>query len=143
MLRVAVGVAVVSLVLAAGAQPSVPRWRLVVAVADHRGLDIVDAGGRHALTRATGVAVFDSEPRWSPSGDNVAFVRSSERGRGSGLYVVAAGGPARRLAAGEVTPPEWSPDGQRIAFSRSDGLFVVDVRGGLPRPGGSQRGPGS
>ncbi len=71
-----------------------------------------DGTDRHRLT--TGV-----EPAWSPSGQQVAFVRKV--GRQSELYVINIDGTGEtrltRTAAFE-NHPAWSPDGTKIAFAR-------------------------
>ena len=72
------------------------------------------------FTAADGV---DSQPRWSPSGDRLAFV--STRGGDDDspqLWVLPAdGGEARQVTnvVGGVASPAWSPDGERIAFVQS------------------------
>lgn len=77
----------------------------------------------------------DSQPRWSPDGQNLAFVRKvagqsggKSDGKGSGkdtpdaqaqiFLLPLSGGEARqltRLAKG-ASQPAWSPDGRRLAF---------------------------
>jgi dipeptidyl aminopeptidase/acylaminoacyl peptidase len=62
----------------------------------------------------------DSEPRFSPSGDRIAF-RRSEDDDPSQLYVVPTdGGEARQVTdvIGGVDSLSWSPDGETIAFTQ-------------------------
>src|SRR5512143_4078165 len=68
----------------------------------------------------------DANPRWSPDGKNLAFVRSAEkegRPQPPQIYLLSLqGGEARPLTdlprgAGGF---EWSPDGKTIAFSSTD-----------------------
>ena len=65
----------------------------------------------------------DAQPRFSPSGEEVAFVARREqegsRDQEAQLYLIAAdGGEARRAAtvATGVEAFKWFPDGRRIAF---------------------------
>ncbi|KPN29804.1 acylamino-acid-releasing enzyme [Halolamina pelagica] len=65
----------------------------------------------------------DSQPRWSPSGDRIAFV--SNRGKDDDrpqLWIIPVGGGEGRqvteVPAG-VQGISWSPDGTRIAFTQS------------------------
>ena len=61
----------------------------------------------------------DSQPRWSPDGRFLAFVRSPKPKEPGQLCVMPAdGGEARVLTslAKGVSDPQWSPDGTRIAF---------------------------
>jgi hypothetical protein len=85
------------------------------------------------------------QPRWSPDGTHVAFIRAGTD-RGGDLYVVDADGAhVRRLTQStRVTGPAWSPNGRLIAFTqrygyragRSNGVpevAVVDVATGAQR----------
>jgi dipeptidyl aminopeptidase/acylaminoacyl peptidase len=65
----------------------------------------------------------DSQPRWSPSGDRLAFV--SNRGKDDDrpqLWLIPVDGgearPVTEVPAG-VQAISWSPDGTRIAFTQS------------------------
>ncbi|WP_053946764.1 S9 family peptidase [Halolamina sediminis] len=65
----------------------------------------------------------DSQPRWSPSGDRLAFVsnRGKDDDRPQLWLIPVDGGEARQVTevpAG-VQGISWSPDGTRIAFTQS------------------------
>lgn len=62
--------------------------------------------------------VNESNARWSPSGDRIAFVSSTDEGSEIYLYWTETGAIAR-LTQIENSPSslEWSPDGKYIAFS--------------------------
>lgn len=67
------------------------------------------------LTTAPG---SDSEPRWSPDGQSIAFV--SDRGGSAQVWLLpVSGGEARPLTKLpiDVAGPIWSPKGDRIAFA--------------------------
>ena len=72
------------------------------------------------LTISEGV---DSAPRWSPSGDRLAFVstRGADDDRPQLWVLPMAGGEAERVTdvPGGVSGIEWSPDGTRIAFQQA------------------------
>ncbi|MBB4684619.1 dipeptidyl-peptidase 5 [Amycolatopsis jiangsuensis] len=75
----------------------------------------LQSGDRRALTDAQGVA---TAPRWSPDGNAIAYVESSDTP--SLMVVPAAGGEPRRLTPeGQVVvgAPTWAPDGRRIAVA--------------------------
>ena len=78
------------------------------------------ATGGEELRRFTIEEGVDSQPRWSPSGDRLAFVstRGADDDRPQLWVVPTAGGEARQVTnvAGGVRDIEWSPDGTQIAF---------------------------
>jgi Tol biopolymer transport system component len=115
-----------------------------------RGLDLyvmaTDGSGRRKLVDGEG----DLSPAWSPSSDQIAFVRGGGAGGAGRIFVVDPDdeGSARLLVdregAGADADPAWSPDGARLAFVRSapDGLSHLmvanadgsDARSVLARP---------
>jgi len=104
----------------AGVDGSPDGRRLVVAV-DLRGMVSMSFDGADVVRLTFG---DDIEPRWSPDGRRIAFVR------GGNIYVVGADGRGlRRLTdlpglnaydhgiAGAA--PVWSPDGRSLLFGRA------------------------
>lgn len=78
-------------------------------------LGVKDPSIHHKLSSRE---VSESNARWSPSGDRVAFVSSTDEGSEIYLYWTETGAIAR-LTQLENSPSnlEWSPDGGQIAFS--------------------------
>src|SRR5215472_6777639 len=79
---------------------------------------LVDTAGG-APRRFTVGPKRDTEPRWSPAGDRLAFVSERETKKKGQLYVMPAdGGEPTRLTdlKNGVSNPVWSPDGTRLAF---------------------------
>src|SRR5262249_30471648 len=63
--------------------------------------------------------LMDRQPRWSPDGRRLAFVRRTEGKKPGQLHVLPMeGGEAVAIAwlEGGVSAPAWSPDGARLAF---------------------------
>ena len=92
--------------------------------------------------------VWVADPRISPDGQRVAFVRVSVNKKkdayDTAIWIVPADGrePARALTNGTDTNPRWSPDGRFLAFNRSvekDGrpqppqLWLLPLSGGEAR----------
>ncbi|HEU0176124.1 MAG TPA: winged helix-turn-helix domain-containing protein [Blastocatellia bacterium] len=82
----------------------------------------------------------ESQPAFSPDGNQIAFVWSGERDDNQDIYVrLVDGGNWVRLTddPGDDVNPVWSPDGRTIAFYRSssdgDGIFLVPALGGAER----------
>jgi dipeptidyl aminopeptidase/acylaminoacyl peptidase len=85
------------------------------------------------------------DPRFSPAGRLVAFVRVTvdrpgNRYRRAIWLAPADGSPPRRLTTGAKgdTTPRWSPDGRRLAFvSTRDGdkpqIYIINIDGGEAR----------
>ncbi|MEM6906810.1 MAG: Tol-Pal system protein TolB, partial [Pseudomonadota bacterium] len=78
------------------------------------------------LTRHPGI---DTSPSYSPDGNFIVF--ESDRGGGTQLYIMpAGGGTARRISFnnGTYSTPIWSPRGDQIAFTKIlDGRFHIGV----------------
>jgi dipeptidyl aminopeptidase/acylaminoacyl peptidase len=73
-----------------------------------------------------------SSPRWSPSGDRIAYISSAE-GRGPELYVRWMDTGQTALLSNLAESPSaiaWSPDGRQIAFSS----LVPDAQESLATP---------
>jgi len=92
---------------------------------------IVDADGGGHRPLLSGKDDYTA-PRWSPSGDRIAYVSAAE-GRGAQLYVrwLDSGQTAMltnlRKAPGSIA---WSPDGRQIAFT----MFVPAESATLVKP---------
>jgi imidazolonepropionase-like amidohydrolase/Tol biopolymer transport system component len=73
------------------------------------------AGGR--ATRVAEGLPFESQPRFSPDGNQIAF--TSDRAGGDNIWVMDSNGRNRRQVTREsfelLNGPAWSPDGQYIA----------------------------
>ena len=98
-----------------------------------------------------GGQAFDSQPRFSPDGSEIAFV--SDRDGADNLYCMKADGSGlRRLTSGRnvVSSPDWSLDGRFVAARRTPAgadsggggtlwVYRADGSGGypvdLPKPG--------
>ncbi|HKJ48415.1 MAG TPA: S9 family peptidase, partial [Christiangramia sp.] len=78
-------------------------------------ININDSKRHHKLTNRE---VSESSPSWSPNGDRIAFVSSTDEGSEIYLYWINSGAIAR-LTQLENSPSslEWSPDGKSIAFT--------------------------
>ena len=80
-------------------------------------------GGGTSPRRLTLAEGADAEPRWSPSGDRIAFTstRGADDDRQQLWVLPMGGGEARQVTdvVGGVSEIAWSPDGERIAFTQS------------------------
>jgi Tol biopolymer transport system component/DNA-binding winged helix-turn-helix (wHTH) protein len=95
-----------------------------------------------------GLPGFESQPAFSPDGNQVAFAFHGEDS--AGIYTtMVGGGKALRLTSnpGDCCP-RWSPDGRHVAFARAarEGIdiYVIPSLGGsehqlLPSPPGQHR----
>lgn len=133
----------------AGATPveagTTGRLVVVASIVGESQLDLwtigVDGSGPQRLTFT---AREESSPKWSPSGDAIAFVRNRD------VYVVDADGSDARLLTPGLTsgyfPQDlvWSPDGSMIALlgqtDRGVMVWVVQADGSGYEPVASQAG---
>jgi imidazolonepropionase-like amidohydrolase/Tol biopolymer transport system component len=103
------------------------------------------AGGARRLTKGSD---FESYPVWSRDGRQIAFVSWDDDKAGRIKVVGANSGEARNVTPepGHYIEPAFSPDGSMIAYrktsdgylttsqwGRDPGLYVVPVRGGIPK----------
>ncbi|MEM1435339.1 MAG: amidohydrolase family protein [Pseudomonadota bacterium] len=95
-----------------------------------------DGGAAQPLTSGL---PFDSQPQFSPDGQQIVFI--SDRGGFDELWLMAADGTGlRRLAEGgssfDLASPAWAPDGSHVVVSRQSWglrtyeLWAYAVRGG-------------
>lgn len=99
------------------------------------GLFLVDVatGARTRITRPEDGIIGDADPRFSPDGRRVAFVRVADRFRQELWTVDVNGGNLRRLTNANrvISGHDWSPDGRRIFFGsnrrREFEIWAVNV----------------
>jgi dipeptidyl aminopeptidase/acylaminoacyl peptidase len=88
------------------------------------------------VARPLTFGVGDSQPRWSPDGHRLAFVRSSAPKEPGQLHVLPmSGGEAVRVCelAKGISEPAWSPDGRRIAFLSGTNPALDDPKREKPK----------
>jgi Tol biopolymer transport system component len=97
---------------------------------------IVNEDGSEPVTRLTNDASNSYMGRWSPNGENIAYI--NDRTGDGDLYVTTSAGTRTLLIAGDDSAddrhPTWSPDGRYIGFisNRQDERFqayVTDIDG--------------
>ncbi len=78
---------------------------------------MIGSDGRHHQKLTTNEG-NESSPRWSPDGERLAFVSSTDQG--SEIYIYwKSSGKVARISQLPFSPSslQWSPDGKQIAFS--------------------------
>ncbi|USZ70140.1 S9 family peptidase (plasmid) [Halorussus salilacus] len=108
------------------------RWGRIDWNADGTKVTYTRGGDVHVYDTETGAETtpapsdaFDSEPRWAPSGDELAFI--SGRGDANDVWRVNADGTGLERVTEGANPhddkrwePSWSPDGDSIAYVAAD-----------------------
>jgi Tol biopolymer transport system component/tRNA A-37 threonylcarbamoyl transferase component Bud32 len=127
------------------AYPTISRDGKFVAFASDRArennLDIwIQQIGGSEPVRLTSDPADETDPDFSPDGSVIVFRSEKD---GGGIYTVPALGGSPVLLAPLGHNPRFSPDGLWIAYSvggeatsnpGSAGVFIISVRGGVPRP---------
>ncbi|MSO49782.1 MAG: serine/threonine-protein kinase [Acidobacteria bacterium] len=111
--------------------------RLTSPIASDLWLADVSRGGSTRFTSALGV---NQMPRWSPTGDRIAFVSTRNGARNFFIKPSSAAQPEEALyvsAAEFKDLGTWSPDGKTIVFSELDpktnqDLWILPVEGKKP-----------
>jgi Tol biopolymer transport system component len=122
--------------------PDGKSFAYVSAQSGNRDIYIQRVDGRTPLDVTSDSPADDSEPAFSPDGDQLAF--RSERD-GGGIFVMGVTGESVRRLTDVGHNPSWSPDGKRIVVStqavelrphvhpRTGELWLIDVRTGAKR----------
>ncbi len=88
-------------------------------------IDLISGEERDLTPHRPGV----SQPRWSPSGDRLAFVDSGEDGNKRQVFVLPmGGGEARQVTKAEegVGVFEWTADGSSFLYTTRDGVEEIE-----------------
>lgn len=107
-----------------------PRYRSRIELYDLSGR------GKPKPTELTQGQYSDTTPRFSPTGEQLAFLSVREEGGRPNLYVMPlAGGEARRLTEHKAGVGEfvWHPNGRQIAYFTRGEWEDSPAKTGLPR----------
>lgn len=97
-------------------------------------------GARKRLTQTPAQFNGDRNPKFSPDGNWVAFIRSSNFAVEDVYIIPSSGGEPRRLTndGRELSGLDWTADGREIVFSSKRGggygLWRISIDGGPPEP---------
>ncbi len=86
----------------------------------------LDGGANRQLTAPSDIVGGDFEPRFSPDGRTISFVRYISRSHQELFIVPSAGGAARQLTSDgkQISSQDWMPDGRNLVFASSrEGVY--------------------
>ena len=95
---------------------------------------IFDADGTHLTRLTTTNNVNDSEPNWSPDGEQIVFTRIyPDQNDRTEIWIMNADGGNQRYIGVEGFAAKWSPDGNHFIYQsslrESSDLYTCDVDG--------------
>jgi hypothetical protein len=125
------------------AEPSLTSNRIVYASGDASGITALHVatltgGGDKQITNPPSDGEGDFEPHWSPTGNDIVFLRD-HGGVDNDVFVVHADGSGLRRITNTPTRPEfwatWSSDGSEIIYQdgNTGKLHAVSVSDGQDR----------
>lgn len=116
---------------------------------------LAPADGSASPRRISALPAFYTYPAFTPDGQGIVTVRSSQAARlnlsleygklreAELVLLPVAGGPARRLAEGMIgSRPQFTADGNTVYILAGDGLNAVDMASGARRVVALVKGPG-
>ncbi|HKR67175.1 MAG TPA: protein kinase [Thermoanaerobaculia bacterium] len=122
--------------------PDGKSFAYVSSQTGNRDIYVQRVDGRGTINITSDSPDDDSEPAFSPDGDQIAF--RSERG-GGGIFVMGVTGESVRRLSDVGHNPSWSPDGTQLVVSsavtemsphvhtRGGELWIIDTRTGAKR----------
>lgn len=107
----------------------------LVVLIDQRLVVVAPGGQQREVAKTTGTAVYPAEPRWSPDGTRIAYIRRqffdgrAETDYGDDILIVPAGGGKPQemhhhvVRGQQASGLAWAADGNALIF----GLFEPTV----------------
>ena len=92
-----------------------------------RHLYLIDMAGTAEPMQLTYGDKNDGQPKWSPNGKQIAFVRTD--GEKSQVWILPMGGGEAQVATKAeygASQPRWSPDGTKILYTSNIPFYVLD-----------------
>ena len=112
-----------ALILAVPAQAAFPGHNGKIAYSHDCNIWTIEPNGTGATQLTTSSPECDSQPAWSPDGEQIAFVRGPPGETSTyAVHVMNADGGNVHPIVPRALGPAWSPDGTRIAFAQGDAL---------------------
>lgn len=111
----------------------------------HSEIYVMDADGRNVTQLSyTAPGTINAWPRWSPSGEWIAFHSGSGSGATANfqIYLIKPDSPGVMQPvtsyAGLNQYPGWAPDGTRLAIRRDNNLYLISLDASLHESSAAQ-----